>query len=124
MDSNNDSKNKKIKTKQPEYLNNIKSIKILKQIIYNISKVKYLQILKYNRKAQKRLYIDLNTYKLYSEKYSAIEIIIKPDEVELGPFINIPEEEKSFYHIYFNNNKNEKKNMKYKEKIKLMKLKS
>ena len=109
MDSNNDSKNKKIKTKQPEYLNNIKSIKILKQIIYNISKVKYLQILKYNRKAQKRLYIDLNTYKLYSEKYSAIEIIIKPDEVELGPFINIPEEEKSFYHIYFNNNKNEKK---------------
>ena len=73
----------------------------------NLIKIKKrLDIARYNKNIQKRLNINLNTYKQYSEKYSSIEI-----ELELSPF---PKEEKivyinrelnSFYHIYFNGDK-------------------
>ena len=48
--------------------------------------------------------------KKYSEIYSNIEIEIIISQQSYGKFINIQENEKSFYHIYFNNNKNEIKN--------------
>ena len=65
--------------------------------------------------------IDINDYKKYSEKYSSIKIEIKPmkdyyEKIEIeiipiknkyGPFINIKEKDKKYYHIYFNNNKRE-----------------
>ena len=56
----------------------------------NLIKIKKrLDISRYNKNIQKRLNINLNTYKQYSEKYSSIEI-----ELELSPF---PKEEKIVY---------------------------
>ena len=49
--------------------------------------------------------ININDYKEYSEKYSSIEIEIKPKENEYGKFIDVGENEKEYYHIYYNDNK-------------------
>ena len=56
---------------------------------------------------QKRMNININNYKEYSEKYSSIEIEIKSTENKYGTFINIKENEEEYYHIYFNDNKEE-----------------
>ena len=64
-----------------------------------------LKVVKYNHNIQKRLNIDINTYKEYTEIYSPIEIEIIPTKNEIGDFINIDEENKNFFHIYFNDNK-------------------
>ena len=50
--------------------------------------------------------ININNYKEYSEIYSPIEIEIKPVKNEYGKFINMKENEK-YFHIYFNDNKEE-----------------
>ena len=63
-----------------------------------------LYIVKYNKKIKKRLNINIDDYKEYSE---LIEIEIKPINNEYGKFINIKDEDKLYYHIYFNNNKEE-----------------
>ena len=39
--------------------------------------------------------------------YSSIEIEIKPVKNEYGKFIEMNEENKKYFHIYFNNNKEE-----------------
>ena len=52
----------------------------------------------------------LKVYKKYSEIYSKIEIEIIISHQSYGKFINIIKNEKLFYHIYFNNDKNEIKN--------------
>ena len=54
---------------------------------------------------QKRLNININSYKDFSEKFSSIELEITPIQNEYGPFINIKDENKKYFHIYFNNNK-------------------
>ena len=64
-----------------------------------------LKIVKYNHDIQKRLNLDINSYKEYTEIYSPIEIEIIPTQNEFGDFINIEEENKNFFHIYFNDNK-------------------
>ena len=46
----------------------------------------------------------------YPEIYSNIEIEIIISQQSYGKFINIIKNEKLFYHIYFNNDKNEIKN--------------
>ena len=51
--------------------------------------------------------INIIHYKEYSEKYSSIEIEIKPMENKYGDFININKENEEYYHIYYNDNKNE-----------------
>ena len=48
-----------------------------------------------------------NDFKEYSEKYSSIEIEIKPVNNTYGTFINFKNEDEEYYHIYFNNNKEE-----------------
>ena len=55
----------------------------------------------------KRINIDINDYKEYSEKYSSIEIEIKINNKEYCEFINLKKEEEKYYHIYFNNNSEE-----------------
>ena len=86
---------------------NIKSKYILKKIFNNISEKRALQIIKHNKKLQKRLGIELKDYKGISE----IEIEIIPIKNETGKFINIDKKDDEFYHIYFNDNKIEiKKN--------------
>ena len=53
---------------------------------------------------QKRLKISIDNYKNYSQLYSSIEIELKYDILKYATkhanFINIPIEEKNYYHIY------------------------
>ena len=52
--------------------------------------------------------ININNYKDFFEKFSSIELEIIPIQNEYGPFVNIKEEdEKKYFHIYFNDNKEE-----------------
>ena len=87
-------------------IENIKSRYILSKIYANLNKKKTLVIIKYNIKIQKKLNINIKDY----EKLSEIEIEIIPVENEYGEFININENNKLYYHIYFNDNKEEIKN--------------
>ena len=79
---------------------------------------KKLEIVKYNKKIQNRLNLDVKDYKEYGE----IEII--PIKSKHGKFINIDKNNELHYHIYFNDNKEEIKN-KYKidEEDKVTKIK-
>ena len=89
---------------------NIKSRYILSKIYDNMTIKKKLKIVKYNKRIQNRLNLSVKDYKEYSETYSSIEIEIIPKKGEYGKFININENDKLYYHIYFNDNKEEIKN--------------
>ena len=91
-------------------LSGIKSNYILSKIYKNISKKKSLEIVKYNKKVQNRLKLSIQSYKEYFETLTPIELEIIPYKKQYGKFININENEKSYYHIYFNNNEKEMKN--------------
>ena len=88
-------------------LKKIRSNFILKIFFGYINKRNSLEIIKYSKNIQKRINININHYKEYSEKYSSIEIEIILMENKFGQFINIKEEDKVYYHIYFNDNKKE-----------------
>ena len=90
----------------------IKSGYILSKIYNNITKKKKLEIIKYNKKIQNRLNLDVKYYKEYSETFTQIEIEIIPTKGKYGKFINIKENDELYYHIYFNDNKEEIKNSK------------
>ena len=70
-------------------------------------KKKSLDIIKYNKNIKNRININIQDYKEYSEKYSSIELEIKPVNNVYGKFIIYTKEEEKYYHIYFNNNKEE-----------------
>ena len=70
-----------------------------------MSERNYLETIRYNKSIQKRINININHYKVYSEEYSSIELDIIPVKGEYGQFININEEDKKYFHIYFNDNK-------------------
>ena len=81
----------------------IKSNYIFKKIANNITKKQLFKIIKYNKSFQCKLDIGIIHYKKY---YEQIEIELIPiNKYDKNYFIN--EEYKSYYHIYFNNNKNE-----------------
>ena len=85
----------------------IKSKYILKQITDYLTKNKLLKIINYNKLIQNKLDIGIIDYKKY---YEQIEIELIPINIDdINYFINIKDEYKSYYHIYFNNDKNEKK---------------
>ena len=102
-------------------IENIKSRYILSKIYNNMTIKKKLEIVKYNKRIQNRLNLDVKDYKEYCE----IEIEIIPAKDKYGKFININENDKLYYHIYFNDNKEEIKN-KYeinkKDKVKKIKI--
>ena len=122
MNSKNISKNEQLK--ESKLFKNLKSDFILKKIINIIKKNKSLEIFKYNKQLQKRLNININNYKEYSQLYSSIEIELKLVDNKYGRFINISYEEKEYYHIYFDNSIEEiKRNyLKDNEKVKLIKI--
>ena len=99
---------KKLKEKQ----SNIKFDKISNYFLQNLFSIlqnkRKLQIIKYNIVIQNILNITINDYKNYFEVFTPIEIEIKPIKNKFGKFIN-NEGEESYYHIYFNDNKNETK---------------
>ena len=85
----------------------LKSKYILQFIFDNLSKRKSLNFIKYNKNIQNQIDININDYKEFSEIYSSIEMEIIPVNNKYGKFINIDKENEIFYHIYFNNNKEE-----------------
>ena len=86
-------------------LKNVKSNYILSKINANLSKRTSLQVVKYNKILQKRLNLNIKDYK----KFCDIEIEISPCKCKKGKFININENDEIFYHIYFNDSKEETK---------------
>jgi len=83
------------------YLDNIKSKYILKKIFYNLQKKRFFKITQYNKKYQNRLGISIDDYKKISR---IVEIKIIHAKNKYGTIINIVnKEEKSYFHIYFNN---------------------
>ena len=72
-----------------------------------MKKNRSLDIMKPNKKLQKRLKLNINDYKEYSQLYSIIEIELKIIDNKYGKFINIPDEEQEYYHIYFDNSNEE-----------------
>ena len=102
--------NKENESEKPNpNIENIKSKYILSKIYNNMSKKKKLLIVRYNKKIQNRLNLSPKDYKECCE----IEIEILPTKGIYGKFININENNELYYHIYFNDNKEEIKN-KYK----------
>ena len=99
------SESNKIESK--DIFKNLKSNYILQKVFYNLLKKKSLDIIKYNKSIKERMNISIKDYKEYSEIYSSIEIEIKPIKNEYGKFINIVKENEIYYHIYFNDNKEE-----------------
>ena len=106
MDSKSITKDNKHKLNSEIYFENLKSDYFLQKVFENIKRNKSLTIIKYNKKMQNRLNINIKDYKEYSELYSSIEIEIIPIKNEYGEFINI-KGDKSYYHIYFNDDKKE-----------------
>ena len=86
-------------------LRNLKSHYILKIIFGYMPKRKSLETIRYNKSIQKRINININHYKAYSETKTSIELDVIPMMGEYGKYININEEDKKYFHIYFNDNK-------------------
>ena len=89
-------------------LNYIKSEYFLKKIFNLISTKICLQLVNNNKNLQKKLSISIDDYIKF---FYQIEIEINPintldDDEKKNIFINIPQQEKSFTHIYFNNDIN------------------
>jgi len=109
MDSSNITRNSKEvlnKAKARNKLEDLKSDFFLRKLFNNLSEVKKLELIRYNKKLKQTLGININHYKINSEIYSSIEIEIIPKPNKIGNFI-IPFGI-SNVDIYFNDNKNEK----------------
>ena len=103
MDSKNTHNTGKEKTnliKSQNKFINIKSNFVLKKIFNHLDKNKALKIIRYNTNIKNRLYIDI-------EDYKSILMDIIPIPNKYGPFINIEEKNNKYFHIYFNDNKEE-----------------
>ena len=86
------------------YLAEIKSAFVLKKILINMNHYIKFEIIKYNKNLQNKLNINIDEYK----KYSTIGIELIPSKNKYGKFININnQEEEKYFHIYFNNSKEE-----------------
>ena len=91
--------------------NQIKKVKshyIIQLIFEYMTERKYLETIRYNKRIQKRIDININHYKAYSETKTSIELDIIPMKGENGKFISSNEEGKKYFHIYFNDNKKKK----------------
>ena len=89
-------------------LYSVKSKYILIKIFDYLQKNKNLAIIKYNKELQNIFNITIKGYKEYCDLFSPIEIGLVTQENKYGKFINIVnEEDKKYFHIYFNNNNSE-----------------
>ena len=79
--------------------NNLKSDYFVRKLFEYISKRKSLKTIKYNKNIKKRIGININDYKDYSEKYSSIELDIIVMKGKYDYFININEENKKYFHL-------------------------
>ena len=98
----NGNKENKNQSKSSNIFSNLKSKYILKKIFGNLTGKNFFKIIKYNKLLKDKLDISNKDYKEYCD----IEIDIIPKGT--GEFINfINKEEEKYYHIYFNDDKNE-----------------
>ena len=126
MESSNLSSNKRNETntaKEKNILNNIKNDYLLKEIFNILPQIKTLAIIKYNKNIRQRINLDINIYKEYSEKYSTIEIELIPYTNSIGKFIDIIKEQEQYYHIYYDDNKEEIKRYSLDKNDKVSKIK-
>ena len=86
-------------------LKNVKSHYIIQIIFEYMTERKSLETIRYNKCIQKRININIYHYKAYFETKTSIELDIIPMKGKYGKFININEEDKKYFHIYFNDNK-------------------
>jgi len=86
-------------------LKNVKSRCVVRLIFEYMTERKYLEAIRYNKRIQKRIDININHYKVYFETKTSIELDIIPMKGKYGKFININEDDKNYFHIYFNDNK-------------------
>ena len=107
MNSSNVICKEKSELKSKEIFKSLKSDYFLKKLFDFLTKRKFLNIIKYNGNIKNRINVNINNYIEYLEIYSPIEIDIKPANNKYGTFINIKKEEEMYYHIYFNDNKEE-----------------
>ena len=110
MNSSNELSNEKKESKKVEPKNIFKKLKsdyFLQKLFNNLLKKKSLDIIKYNKNIKNRINISIKDYKEYAEIYSPIEIEIKLVNNEYGEFINVEKENEKYYHIYFDDNKEE-----------------
>ena len=84
----------------------IKSIYFIRKIFNNLNQKRKLEIVNYSNRMQNILKLRLNDYKKYFWTFTPIEIEVKPSK-ECKTFICINKGEESYYHIYFNDNKEE-----------------
>ena len=96
MNSKNISNEENItQSKSKIIFDNLKSDYFLLKLFNIMKKNKSFEIMKYNKKLQKRLNININDYKDYSQLYSPIEIELKiVDNYIASPFIFISDSDK------------------------------
>ena len=102
----------------------LKSDFFLRTLFGILDKKRSLEIAKINKSLQKRLNLNINDYKEYSQLYSTIEVELKLADNEYGKFINISEQEKDYYLIYFSDSKEEikKTNIQKEDEVKKIKI--
>ena len=116
-------KTKSNKIESKDIFKKLKNNYILQKLFNNLLKKKLFYIIKYNKYIKKRANVSFKDYKEYREIYSTNEIEIKPVKNIYGKFINIDNENEKYYHIYFNNNKEETKRNYLKKNENIVKLK-
>ena len=94
----------------------------MRNLFDTLPKLRLLKIIKYNGGLKETLCLNNIDYKEYYEKKSSIGIQIKLSKV-FGKFININEENRKYYHIYFGEPKNEEFELGTIEKINCRKIK-
>ena len=102
----------------------LKSDYFLQKVCNYITRKKVLDIMKYNKRLQKRIKLNINDYIQFSQLYSSIIIELNLVENNYDKFINITEKEKEFFHIYFDNSNEEIKRylINENEKVKMIKI--
>ena len=122
MESNNEKLNQ---MKTNFNFENLKSVYFLKKIFEYMKTNKYLTSVKYNKKLQKRLNLNINDFKDYSQLYSPIEIELNivNNKYHNKQFINISDNKKEYFHIYFNESKDEIKSNELIEDNKISRIK-
>ena len=126
METNNLKSKKKVEINKMKLISKYEKLRndyFLRKVFYNLDKKKSLKIAKYNKKIQGRMNINNNDYKEYAKKYSSIEIEIIPVKNKYVKFINIKDKDEKYYHIYFNNKEEIKRNfINENEKINMIKI--
>ena len=92
-------------SKEEQGLRNLQSDYFIQKFFGYMTERKALKTIRYDKSIQKRIHISINHYKTYSESKTPIELDIIPMNDKYARLININEEDKKYFHIYFNDNK-------------------